>query len=112
METSFGDPELVSLTDRISAYVDSEIDATFPEDRLASVTVHLRDGSVLKSGMTRASGGPDPQPSEAEVVGKFHVFADPVIGRARSEAIIAACLSMNDADASFHDLLDILTKAA
>jgi len=111
METSFGDPDLVSLTNRISAHVNPEIEATFPKNRLASVAVHLRDGSVLESGVTCASGGPDPQPSEAEVVSKFHNFADPVFGTARRDAIVAACLSLGDEGASFHNLLDLLTEA-
>jgi len=109
MEASFADPELVALTQRVSAHVDAEIDTTFPEDRLASVTVSLRDGTVLESGVTRASGGPDPQASEAEVVEKFYNFAVPVLGRRRSETIVASTLSLGQEKSSFQTLLATLT---
>lgn len=109
MEPSFSDPALVALTRRISAHVDPQIDATFPEERLASVVVSLKDGSVLNSGITRASGGPDPQPGEAEIVDKFHTFAAPVIGKARSETIARSVLSLGDEASSLRALLDDLT---
>jgi len=110
MESSFSDPELISLTKRITAYTDPEIDATFPVERLVSVTITLRDGRVLESGITRATGGPDPQPSEAEVVRKFRDFADPVIGAKRSEAIVASTLSLHDRDGNFSHLLETLIE--
>ena len=94
----------------VSAYTAREINATFPVERLASVTITLRDGRVLESGITRATGGPDPQPSEAEVVRKFHDFADPVIGAKRSKAIVVATLSLPNRDGNFSHLLETLLE--
>jgi len=112
MESSFSDPELVSLTQRISAITDAEIEATFPVERVAAVTIQLRDGKTLESGVTRASGGPDPQPSETEVVDKFHNFVDPIIGKARSEEIVRAVLALHNQDSNFCDLIEKLAEPA
>ena len=110
VDFSFGDPELISMTERVSAIVDPEIEKTFPNERLAAVTITLHDGKVLESGVTRASGGPDPQPSETEVVDKFRDFTVPTLGAARSEAIVEACLSLCDEKSSFRSLIDSLTE--
>ncbi len=111
MDSSFDDPKLVSMTKRVSANVDPEIEKTFPNERLAAVTVTLHGGKVLESGVTRASGGPDPQPSQAEVVEKFRDFTVPILGASRSEAIVETCLSLRDEKSRFRSLTDILTEA-
>ncbi len=112
MEDSFSDAALIDMTERTSAHVDKEIDATFPNERLASVAITLRDGKVLESGTTRASGGPTPQAGEAEVLDKFHRFTDPVVGEARAGDIADAVLSLHENDRTFSTLLNILTAPA
>ena len=111
MEQSFTDPVLTSLTARIHAGVDPVIDATFPDQRLASVSITLTDGTVLDSGPTEASGGPDPQPTEAEVVGKYRAFAGTVLGQARVEEIETAVMGLDGPNADFKAVLDSLAGA-
>lgn len=109
MEPSFKDPDLVAMTERTSAIVDPHIETTFPNERLASVAITLKNGDVLDSGVTQASGGPDPQPSQQEVVDKFHAFASPVIGTERSNDIVTATLALHEENHRFSDLLALLS---
>ena len=112
MESSFKDPHLVAMTERTSAIVDPHIETTFPDERLASVGITLKNGDVLDSGVTQASGGPDPQPSQQEVVDKFHAFAGPVIGSERSETIVSTTLALHEENRHFSDLLELLFQPA
>lgn len=108
LESSFSDPELITLTERTGTVVDAEIDAGFPEHRLARVVVKLNDGRLLDSGVTTASGGPDPQPTEQEVVTKFRAYAATVMPPARVQLIESAVMSLDSYDANFKTLMDLL----
>ena len=63
---------------------------------------------MLDSGVTEASGGPDPQPGAAEVIDKYRAYAATVLPQTRVEAIEAAVLSLDDAEADFKALLELL----
>ena len=109
MEESFNDPVIIGLTARTHASTDAAIEATFPDQRLASVAITLTDGTVLDSGRTTASGGPDPQPTEAEVVDKFRAFAGTVLGEAQVRQIETVVLGLDDPGADFKALIDLMT---
>lgn len=108
IETSFSDPEIGALIPLTEAVIDPELEKSYPERRLARLTVTLKHGSVVESGLTEASGGPEPQPAEAEVIGKFRAFASTVLPVQRVEQIEAAVLSLDSEKASFKALLDLL----
>ncbi|MEO0619431.1 MAG: MmgE/PrpD family protein [Pseudomonadota bacterium] len=108
MEASFSDPALIAMTGRVRAHVDATLEAAYPDERLARVTVTLADGAVFDSGVTTASGGPEPQASEAEVVEKFQRFAGPFAGESRTQAIVDAVLGLPAEAASFRSLNDLL----
>jgi 2-methylcitrate dehydratase PrpD len=110
LEKSFADPELIALTSRTRAIVDPEFEAGYPARRLASVAITLKDGRIVRSGATEASGGPDPQPTEAEVVAKFRRFAEPILGNARAARIEAAVLGLGAAGADFKPVLDLIEE--
>ncbi len=107
---SFSDPALVALTARIRAVVDPACEAAYPVRRLARLTVRLKDGRRLESGLTEASGGPVPQPTEAEVVAKFRSFAGPVLGDGRTRALETAVLGLGAPDADFGAVLRLLAE--
>jgi 2-methylcitrate dehydratase PrpD len=111
MEESFADAEIISLTGLTEATVNSEYESSYPARRLANVIITLKDGRVVESGTTEASGGPDPQPTEEEVTNKFRLFAGSVLTDARVLEIETAVMSLDDANADFKALLDLLSES-
>ncbi|MEM9498931.1 MAG: MmgE/PrpD family protein [Pseudomonadota bacterium] len=82
---------------------DARFEARYPEGRWAEVTLTLRDGRAVASGEVHARGGPERPFSRADIVDKFHDFADPVLGRARAQGLAEAVLSLPDG-APFSDV--------
>jgi len=111
LESSFSDAEIIALTKRVQAVTNAEIEATFPDQRTANVIITLKDGSLLESGITAASGGPDPQPTEQEVVEKYRAFAGTVLPEQQLEEIEKQVLALDQPDSDFKALLDLLTQA-
>lgn len=109
IETSFSDPEIIALTNLTEATVDPEFESSYPAQRLANVIITLKDGSVIKSGTTQASGGPIPQPTESEVISKFRAYASSVLPEKRVKQIESAVLSLDEENADFKALLDLIT---
>jgi 2-methylcitrate dehydratase PrpD len=108
---AFGDADLRSMLARIGVRVDAEIDALYPERRAGKVAVTLKDGTRYESGLTEASGGPDPAPTRDEVIAKFRAFAGPVLGAERTAAIEAAVLGMTRDGARFAEVMALLVDA-
>jgi len=111
LDSAFDDADLRAMLDRITVRVDPDIDALFPQRRAARVAVTLKNGQRVESGLTDASGGPDPQMTRAEVVAKFRTFARPVLGEARMTAIERAVLGLNEEGSRFADVLALLVDA-
>lgn len=96
-DAAFADPEILRLSEGMIFTERAEFNAAFPARRLAEVTLVLKDGRRLASGVTEARGDPEaPLPSD-EIVAKFHGLADPVLGRARCERLEASILSLGAA---------------
>jgi len=110
LESSFKDPELIAMTKKIRAVTNAEIETTFPDQRTANVIIELKDGSQLESGITAASGGPEPQPTEQEVVDKYRAFAGAVLPHQQLDEIEKQVLSLDQNGSDFKILLDLLTK--
>ena len=107
---SFADPVIRALVAKTVPIVDEAIEKSYPQRRLASVTVVCRDGRRLETGVKEASGGPQPLVSRAEVVTKFRAFAEPVIGRARTAEIEELALTIDAPGRRFATLLDAIVK--
>lgn len=108
LPASFGDPVIRELLRLIRIEVDPEYEASYPLKRMASVAVVHRDGRRLVAPTREASGGPVPRATTEEVVAKYRTFAEPVIGKARSQAILEFALSIDAPGRSFRDLVDLL----
>ena len=106
---AFFDPDLIKITGLTTAHLDPEIEPTFPNKRLARLSIRLTSGKVLDCGLVEASGGPDPQPTEGEVVGKFRHFAGSVMSSERVESIVSATMALDQEESDFKALLDDLT---
>ncbi|MCG6904262.1 MAG: MmgE/PrpD family protein [Rhodobacter sp.] len=88
------DPEILRLSRATTMIEDDTANAAFPHRRLGRVALTLRDGTRLESPLVTPKWDADAPPSEADLRGKFHDLADPIIGSARANAI----------EAGLHDL--------
>jgi len=86
-DDALNDPEILRLSDSMVMTEDDHANAVFPKQRLAQVTLHLKDGRSLESDWMEPRWDPTAPPSEAELREKFHKYADPVLGTARAQAI-------------------------
>ncbi|RJL10721.1 MmgE/PrpD family protein [Paracoccus siganidrum] len=95
-EDSFADPEIRRLADAMTITEREDYNVAFPARRLADVRLVLRDGRVLESGPTEASGDPEaPVPMEA-VRAKFRAYAAPVLGATRTAELEDAVDRLGD----------------
>lgn len=84
------DPEVLRLSQGLRMVEDDASNAAFPQTRYARVTLHMRDGRQLDSGLMTPRWDHTAPPTEAELRAKFHDLADPVLGRDRAARIEAA----------------------
>lgn len=106
------DADVAALVARTEMSEDARHEARFPEGRWADVTLHLTDGTVLRSGDTHARGGPERPFSDDDMDAKYREFATPVLGATRTEAIRSAALGLaSDPSRPFSDLTQHLFAA-
>ena len=110
MPEAFTDPELIRLTSLVTPHVNATLEADYPARRQASVRVTLRDGRRFDSGVVEASGGPDPQPTEAEIVKKFRRFAGSVLSADQVADLEAKVMDLDSENADFKALVDLVCK--
>lgn len=106
---SLRDPEILRLSEGLVMTEDAEANRVFPGTRLARVRLVLRDGRVLESDWMQPRWDAEAPPSEEALRAKFHALADPVLGRARTEAIHAAIEALDDGPLS--RLTELLFRA-
>ena len=86
-----------SLMQRTEVSVDEELDAAFPGQRAARVVIETRDGRRLEHLQPNRKGDPELPLSDKELEGKFLELASPVIGAARSQALLASIWELDRA---------------
>jgi len=77
-----------ALMRNVSLKVDPELDATFPAQRAARVTLATRDGRRETLLQPTRKGDPDMPLTDAELESKFMELASPVLGEARARALL------------------------
>ncbi|MDR0808693.1 MAG: MmgE/PrpD family protein [Gemmobacter sp.] len=102
------DPAVIAMMSRIHVVEDAHYTANYPAKRWADVTITLKDGRVLESGLIHARGGPEAPFGQAEIVEKFREFAVPVLGEARATAICERVLGLTAPGSRFSDLAHLL----
>jgi len=110
LPASFTDPAIRGLVARTVPIVDEAIERSYPQRRLACLTILTRDGRRYETGVREASGGPVPLMAKSEVVTKFRAFAEPVIGRGRTTEIEELVLSVDAPGRRFASLLDAIAR--
>jgi 2-methylcitrate dehydratase PrpD len=80
---SLADPELHALMDRVQPYRDPGLDARYPAQWPAEVTVELRDGRTLRECVDHPKGDPENPLSPAELRAKLDGLAPHAAAAAR-----------------------------
>lgn len=92
---------VLTLAERVEISVDEEIDQRFPEEALARVEIHTRDGGPFTSPACAARGDPADPLSDAELDDKFNRLAGKQLAKERAKALRRACweaASLNSID--------------
>ncbi len=84
---ALADPEVLRLSESMVMTESDAYNAAFPANRIAHVSLVLKDGRRLTSEPTEASGDPESPASLQELRAKYQAWATPVIGARRSRAI-------------------------
>jgi len=91
------DLETRALMARIEFAVDPELDAAFPRQRAARVSLSTRDGRSETFFQPTRKGDPDAPLSDAELEDKFHELAGVVLGVAGARDLLARLWALDQA---------------
>lgn len=83
------DPATLALMQRIDLSLDAELDASFPRQRAARITIRTRDGRRDAYLQPTRKGDPDAPLSDRELEQKYLELASPVLGDAAARALAA-----------------------
>jgi 2-methylcitrate dehydratase PrpD len=83
---ALADPAILVMSDRVVLKEADDLNARFPAERLARVTLRLTSGQALASDTTPARGDAERPLSDAEIMDKYMTVAEPALG-ARAAAI-------------------------
>jgi 2-methylcitrate dehydratase PrpD len=85
---AISDPQTLAFMDKIEPVVDQEIQKGYPAKRQARVEITTTDGRVFDSGVVNARWGvPADRPADQDLIEKFHMVTEPVLGRTRGQAL-------------------------
>ena len=106
------DADIIRISEATELIDDDEMTARSVAKRWAAVTLETKDGRRFAAEPRSARGDVDAPLSAEEMSGKYHMFADPVLGRARAEEIKALGARFDTLDAKgFAGLLDLVLAA-
>src|SRR5438270_11608905 len=84
-----GDPVTRELMRRIDVAIDPELDAAFPAQRAARITIESRDGRRGEHLQPTRKGDPEAPLSDTELEHKYLELASPVLGEGRARELLA-----------------------
>ncbi|MCK6579373.1 MAG: MmgE/PrpD family protein [Anaerolineae bacterium] len=103
---SLNDADILRLADAVCLIEDSRYNARFPAERWAHVTFQLHNGRRYTSEPAIARGNPENPLSSAELLAKYRLLSEPVLGFERAQAIDKGLNNLTSGDfAAFLDLL-------
>jgi 2-methylcitrate dehydratase PrpD len=86
-------PDNVALRRKVVATVDDSID-----EASADVTAILKDGRRVHIFVKHAIGSLENPMTDTMLEGKFHGLSDPILGKAKTDTLIAACWAVSKTD--------------
>lgn len=87
-EETIENPEILSLSKKIRAIIDEEVDAEFPEKMAARVTIRMKDGARYQEKVDFARGTPENPMTREELEAKFLSTATAIMPRQKAMEII------------------------
>lgn len=106
------DPEIQRVSDAVTLIDDPHFTKISEGKRWAQVTIRTKDGRSFEDTPRTPKGDNDIPLSDAEISNKFHLFADPVLGRARADEIEALSSQFDSLSADDMDrLMDLCLTA-
>lgn len=84
------DPEILRLSESLVMTESDHANANFPEQRLAKVSLVLKNGTRLNGEYVNPLWDHRAPPTEKELRSKYHALADPVLGATRASDIESA----------------------
>ncbi len=88
---------VTAIAERVHVQATAEMDALYPANRPARVTLRLKDGCSVTVEAMEASGCRDLPLSDAALRDKFLALVEPVMGPARAGALLATLWAVEDA---------------
>jgi 2-methylcitrate dehydratase PrpD len=111
-ESTLHDPDILRISEATTLVDDPHLTAISVGKRWAEVSLTLTDGRMVKAAPRTPRGDTDLPLSDAEISQKFHMFAAPVLGRARAEELEALSGRFDRLDArDFARLLELCLSA-
>lgn len=111
-EETLRDPEILRISKATRLVDDPHFTAISVGKRWAQVIITLKDGRRFTSEPRTPRGDTDLPLTDADISDKFHLFADPVLGRARADELETLSGSFDNLDADgFARLLDLCLSA-
>lgn len=95
-EAERADPEVTAFCARVQTSIDDTCESKYPGLRPAKIQVTLKDGRVLAAEVDEPPGEPGRRMSDAGVEEKFMHLAEPVIGQAAAEQVLARVRGLAD----------------
>lgn len=106
------DHEIIRISDSVRLIDDPHFTKISQGKRWAQVTLHTQDGRSFQDAPRTPKGDNDLPLSDAEISDKFHLFADPIIGKNRAYDIEDLCANFDSLPAKdFTKLLDLCLSA-
>lgn len=96
-EARLNDPATAALARKVSLSLDKEIDATFPHQRAARITVETTDGRTLTHFQPNRKGDPEMPLSDDELSAKYTELAAPVMGAGAAARLLDALWALESA---------------
>jgi 2-methylcitrate dehydratase PrpD len=89
-------PAVAELARRVEVVAADDLDARYPAERPARVTVRRTNGPDLHAEVAQPKGEPSTPLSDDELVAKFHLLADPVLGPATAARVVKSVWAFDD----------------
>jgi len=86
-DTALQDPDILRVSRATRLIDDPEMTRISTAQRWAQVTLVLKDGRRIEDAPRTPRGDADQPLSDAQISDKFHLLADPVLGRARADEV-------------------------
>ena len=100
------DPEIIDLGRRVRTHVDANIQALFPAECLARVTIRLKDGRGLEGPTLGARGDYTAPLTEEEMIRKFEAMVTRTLGERNCVRLCSVLDSLDTRPAD--DLIELL----